>query len=137
MKLISCVDNRLGVLFNHRRVSQDITIIEDLQDLIQQQPLYVDDYSAPLFQNKGFNLHIDAHLPQSDLKGYQFIEQQPLPTSFKLDDQLIVYYFNRNYPSDKKLFDPNRSPHWEIQSVSPFVGQAHDKITRVIYAYQP
>lgn len=137
MKLIFCVDNALGLLFNHRRVSQDIAIREDLQQLTNHSTLYMDDYSFELFQDDRLtNIQVRADLPNPQLSGYQFIEQQNIPTHFQTGDELIIYYFNRCYPSDKKIpFDVNQSTHWHIQSVSPFVGQAHDKITRVIYKY--
>lgn len=137
MNLISCVDNRLGILFNHRRVSQDKTIIENIEQWAKNIPLYVDSYSFELFQTAHLTqLHLNQHLPSRSLQGWQFIEQQNIDIPFQQGDQWMIYYFNRNYPSDHKLpIDLNHSSNWSIIDVSPFVGQAHDKITRVLYQY--
>lgn len=137
MNCIACVDDRLGILFNHRRVSLDLAIAQDIAQWTQNTTLYMDHYSSELFQ--GVELHhmmLDSHLPKTTLAGWQFIEQQPIPTTFHSGDQWLIYYFNRRYPSDVQLpMDLNHDACWSIVEATSFVGQAHDKITRVLYRY--
>ncbi|MBO5270462.1 MAG: ribonuclease Z, partial [Clostridia bacterium] len=49
MTLIVCIDDKNGMLFNHRRQSRDRVLIEDLLALTAGAPLWIEPYSVPLF----------------------------------------------------------------------------------------
>ena len=49
MKLIVCLSDDNGMMFNHRRQSRDRVLIADMIQHVQNAPLWVSPYSAPLF----------------------------------------------------------------------------------------
>lgn len=134
MNAIVCVDNQYGMQFNHRRVSSDSIIIKDMIQLVEPQSLWIEPYSQLLFQNEQEydSLFVTDTLPNPALKGYQFIESDDL--SDATIEILVIYYFNRNYPSDLKLDVDLNS--YTITEVTEFKGHSHDCITRVIYTHK-
>jgi hypothetical protein len=51
MKLIICVDDNFGMMFNKRRQSQDRTLREKLIELCKNSVLWMNEYSSNQFQN--------------------------------------------------------------------------------------
>lgn len=134
MNAIVCVDNQMGLLFNHRRVSSDCAIIENMEQVVGTAPLYIEPYSQMLFQSSSRHPIVIQSLPDYSLTGYQFIENSSLYGAENQLEQLIIYYFNRNYPSDLKL-EVDLSL-FNIEEVVEFKGHSHDKITRVTYCHK-
>lgn len=129
MKIIACVDNRLGMMFNHRRVSFDRYIVDDLQDLLDREPIIVNaDLACKI--NKKLSVQISNTIT-IDTDKYQWIENFNLSNyQYEITD-LILYYFNRDYPYDIELgIDLSL---YEIHNRKDFKGYSHDKITRIIY----
>ncbi len=123
MKVIVCVDDNLGILFNNRRVSKDKLIIEDIKKTTNE--INIDIYSISLFE--GFKTNITSELTF----GYNFIEKDSLLNKEALISEITIYYFNRKYPSSLKLeLDLNL---YKIVEQYEFVGNSHEKITKVIY----
>lgn len=46
MILTACVDDRMGMLFNHRRVSQDQKVNENILAMCQNKYLYMEGLSS-------------------------------------------------------------------------------------------
>lgn len=129
MKIIACVDNRLGMMFNHRRVSFDRYIVDDLQELLDRELIIVNaDLACKI--NKKLSVQI-SNTVMIDTDKYQWIENVNLSNyQYEITD-LILYYFNRDYPYDIELgIDLSL---YEIQNRKDFKGYSHDKITRIIY----
>ncbi len=122
MKVIVCVDDNLGILFNKRRVSKDSKIIEDI--ISNYEDIYINEYSKELF--------IDNYIVSDKLEeGINFVENNSLLGMEDKITEVIIYYFNRKYPSDLKLeLDLNK---YNEVSKTEFVGSSHDKITKVVY----
>ena len=74
MYLIACVDDRMGMMFNHRRVSRDRAVIRDIMDRCGDQGVYIESGSAVLF--KDFNSE-SVHVWNEDrndlLEGHYFL----------------------------------------------------------------
>ena len=51
MKLIVCIDENNGMMFNNRRQSKDRVVIEKIEEIIDSEPLYIDTYSKKLFES--------------------------------------------------------------------------------------
>ena len=51
MKIIVCLDDNGGMAFNRRRQSRDRVLIEDIAKTVGNARLYIDKYSAPLFES--------------------------------------------------------------------------------------
>lgn len=132
MKLIVCLDDNCGMMFNHRRQSRDRVLIADMIRHVGNAPLRISPYSAPLFGEDAPTLCIVSD-PVADAKkeDYCFVENTPLPQSLDGVDELIIYRWNRLYPSDVR-FVCDTSAFFLTESLE-FVGSSHDKITKEIW----
>ena len=132
MILAICVDDKLGMLFNKRRQSKDRELRKDLLSLTDQV-LWVNEYTAKQFtEDERIWLNIQENflddIGEDDLC---FVENLPI-SEYKSDiTKLILYRWNRIYPSDTRF--PFDLSEWELESEYEFKGYSHDKITRCIY----
>ncbi len=122
MKVIVCVDENNGMLFNKRRVSKDRVIINDIEENIEI--INVLEFSEKLF-NK--NINVVSNLTD----GYNFVETNSLKGLEKEINEIILYNFNRKYPSDLKL-EIDLAKYKKVEE-SEFIGSSHEKITKTIY----
>lgn len=119
MEVIYCVDNNLGISFNNRRVSSDKEIINDIYK--DYDCINIFKRSEDLFKGKKYNV-----IESIDNDVY-FLEDNYNIFSSKL----ILYKFNRDYPSDVKLnYDLSK---YKMISSYNFKGNSHDKITKEVY----
>ena len=132
MKLIVCLSDDGGMMFNRRRQSRDRVLIADMIRQTQGASLWVSPYSAPLFGENCPTLQV-APSPVDAAKkdDYCFAEDTPLPQSLDGVDELIIYRWNRLYPSDT-YFTCDTSPFFLLESTD-FAGSSHDKITKEIW----
>lgn len=134
MNVIICIDENQGMLFHNRRQSKDIKVIEDISCLTKE--LWVSPFSEKLFidENVKTNLAIQARdnaISHADEGSYCFVENEKLMPYQDKIEQLIVYKWNRRYPSDFKL-DLNLN-EWKLIETIDFEGNSHEKITRETY----
>lgn len=133
MKVIACIDDNGGILFNNRRVSRDKLVIENILDYIKPNILYITDFSTNLFAD-----HMDSNkikiIEEIDYGSddYYFIENISLNDYCKYIDEIVIYKWNRVYPSDFK-FNIDLNCYNKIKELE-FVGNSHDLITREIYS---
>ena len=132
MILAVCVDDKLGMLFNKRRQSKDRELRKDLLSLTDQS-LWVNEYTAKQFteeEKMWLNVREDFldDIGEDDLC---FVETLPLTGYEEKVTKLILYRWNRIYPSDVHF--PYDLANWELESEYEFSGYSHDKITRCIY----
>lgn len=132
MILAVCVDDKLGMLFNKRRQSKDRELRKDLLSLTDQT-LWVNEYTAKQFtddEKMWLNVQED-YLDDIDENELCFVENLPLTGHEEKVTKLILYRWNRIYPSD--VLFPFDLSNWELESEYEFKGHSHDKITRCIY----
>lgn len=130
MILIVCVDDNNGIMFNKRRQSRDRILIERIEKMSDGKRLWMSEYSKPLFSREV--CADDDFLDKAAENEYCFNE-----TKGKIEtppQRLIVYKWNRVYPSDVK-FSCDMSD-MDLISVYEFVGSSHDKITEEIYEHR-
>lgn len=135
MNLIVCLEEKNGMMFNKRRLSQDVVIREDIYNNLEGKNLIMNNYSFKMFQkdNCNKNIVVSENLPVDNNEDFQFIEDKQLSKYEDKIDKLIVYYWNRRYPSDLK-FDINLSNDvWKVISEIEFPGKSHEKITKKIF----
>ena len=129
MYLIACVDDRMGMMFNHRRVSRDRAVIKDIMDRCGDQVVYIESGSAVLF--KDFNSE-SVHVWNEDrndlLEGRYFFVEDPDVIREESVEKIILYQWNRNYPADQ--YFPIDLEEWILEDASEFAGHSHEKITR-------
>ena len=133
MKLILCVDDRYGLLFNHRRQSRDREVTADIIAESFNGRLLIEKRSEILFGDaEKYRPVISDNI--SDEAGKNdccFIEREPDETLLAKADELVLYFWNRKYPGDV-FFRPDMKI-WTPESEIEFRGHSHDKITKRRY----
>ena len=102
MIVITCLDQKNGMMFNHRRQSQDSALRERVAELVANAPLWINHYSANQFDTESIpNLNIDDDFLQEAAKGeYCFVEDAPLAPFEKWIERIVVFRWDRTYPAD-------------------------------------
>ena len=130
MKVIVCIDDNKGMLFNKRRQSRDVKVLEDIVSLTNE--VWIDSFSEQLFEGIKIKVNIlDALLEDAPKGAYCFIEDKRLKPHESNIEHLIIYKWNRSYPSDFKLDLDLKE--WKLVESLDFAGNSHDKITREKY----
>ena len=127
MKLIVCLDDRLGMTFNKRRQSSDSAVSRDIAHMCGGAGIAMDPRSAKLFRDIPANI-----LPMEDPSAeYLFIEFMLPGNAAAKADELIIYRWNRHYASDMKS-DIDMAP-WSLSQTLEFPGTSHETITKEVY----
>lgn len=133
MILIACVDDKGGILFNHRRQSQDRILRDRVKAMTAASTLYMSPYTARQF---GGDLPENAVVSDNFLDeagdgDYCFVEDaDPAPYEDRAE-KIVLYRWNRDYPRDT-LF-PIDMDMWNRESSQEFEGSSHDDITEEVY----
>lgn len=140
MKIIVCVDNDMGMMFNHRRQSRDGELCKYIINEYGKEKIYMTEYSSKIFDDKESVVLLDEKTSEMNdgIKddGYVFIEN-PVDINERLQinveniDEIIMCLWNRKYHSDQK-FDMDISRFNLVDTVD-IVGSSHDKITIKTY----
>lgn len=130
MKAVVCIEPNLGIAFNHRRVSLDIKQREDLFQLIQDDLLYMKPSTAKLYgEHPQFVITEDTISKCQD--HFCIFENDEINDCEDKIEILVLYNWNRKYPSDQKLqIDLSK---YRLKEQIEFGGKSHEKITRTIY----
>lgn len=129
-----CLDNRDGILFNNRRQSRDKELIRDLARLAGGKPILMSPYSEPLFSEIGCAVSVsEDFLSRAASDDICFVEKDALLPHADRISSVVIYRWNRDYPSDKK-FDLDLSAlGFSLSETAEFAGSSHEKITRELY----
>ena len=132
MILIVCTDDNGGMLFNHRRQSQDIKLRERILNITSGCTLLRNEYSREMFGDYP-QIRTDSYFLDNALDDdYCFVEDVDIRPYEDKVSRIILYKWNRKYPSNLK-FGISLSDGWEIVRTVDFQGNSHDRITEVIY----
>ena len=135
MRVIVCVDDRLGMTFNGRRQSRDRVLCEDvIKDLDEGQKLFVSEYSHKLFDFAEDRLICeDDFLEKAGSGDVCFVEDRAIAPYVARIKSIVIYRWNRHYPSDTSLdIDPS-AEGFRLFAACEFAGNSHEKITKEIY----
>ena len=108
MVLIVCVDDHNGMMFNHRRQSQDRILRADILELTGGKKLWMTAYSSK-----------------------QFVENADVSGCAERIEEIYLYHWNRDYPAD--VYFPVDLSVWKCVETKEFAGSSHEKITRERY----
>ena len=126
MTLYVCLDDKNGMLFNQRRQSQDVAVMEDLRASVSGV-LTVDSFSEKLIAAAQIPYEVGEPAP-----GVQFfLENRPAAELLPMAEKIVIYRWNRVYPADLR-FDGDLSG-FTLQSTEEFPGNSHEKITKEVY----
>ena len=134
MILIACVDDGMGMMFNKRRVSRDEAVIKRIIKIANKKRIWMSQYSYPLFENvKTENIVADdSCLDKASSDEYCFIENLSVTNHKDKIDEIVLFRWNRSYPSDVK-FDVDLG-ELKLNSTEEFVGNSHECITMEVYS---
>lgn len=131
--MIVCVavDDRMGMMFYNRRLSQDRQLRTKLLQLAGEQRLWMNRYSAKQFGSPlAANIAVDEDfLNRAGADDYCFVENLSLKEYTEKMTKLVLFRWNRAYPSDIYLDISLTGPDWKLTGSDEFTGYSHEKIT--------
>ncbi len=131
MKLIVCVDNHMGMGFNHRRQSMDRVVRERVIQRVGETPLWMTPYSAKQFAECADCLKIDEQCQTVAGAGeYCFAEDRIIVKPEQVEE-LILYHWGRDYPAD--LYFTLPMERFCLVEQTDFVGYSHPDMTEEVY----
>lgn len=132
MILVVCVDDNNGLMFNNRRVSSDKAVISDVISFCNSRKISVSPYSSSLFNGFESCIAVSNHCLDSQAE-VCFAECGDFLQVKDSVDMLILYKWNRRYPSDLKFPVDLFISSMKLQSTQDFAGNSHPCITREVY----
>ncbi len=129
MKVIVCLDEKQGMTFFGKRQSRDRRVIEDICNTTKT--VWINAFSESLFSEMPITIHVaEDFLSQAGNGEVCFVENQLLSPYVENIEELIVYQWNRSYPSNLKL--DLSLDEWKLVKEEEFAGFSHEKITKQI-----
>ena len=132
MKLVVCLDKNNGISFFGKRQSQDELQRKNLFELIEDKKLYVAKNSYDLYKDYAFNFEIINENTEIDNDAVFLYEGDYLDKFLSYVDEIICYFWNRDYPFDE-TFEEHLKNIWKEKEKVEFKGKSHDEITRIRY----
>ena len=127
MTLYICLDDRNGLQFNKRRQSRDSAVLEDIRSQLTGN-LLIDPFSEKMIREA----EIPYVLPP-ETAGDFFAEDVPADEILEKTRKLVIYRWNRHYPSDVKWEPDLAAMGFTLEDTTEFPGTSHEKITREVY----
>ncbi len=139
MIIITAVGDRNGMMFNHRRQSQDRILREKILEMTAGKKLWMNAYSAKQFED-GAAITVDEKFLEKAKRGdYCFVENQPCAPVQDRIESVVLFHWNRAYPGDF-FFDLDLSDgtwRMKMSETEEFPGSSHEKITKEVYVHRP
>lgn len=133
MKIIVCLDNRNGMLFNGRRQSRDREVCQKIADQTRGCRLWMNGYSSDLFRDISEEvLQDESFLDLANSEDYCFVENVDIVPYCHKISEIIVFRWNRSYPRDV-VFPLQITGKWKLTNSVEFPGNSHDLITMEVY----
>lgn len=133
MTLYFCLDDRGGMLFNHRRQSRDAAVLEDIRSRISGD-LWIDPISAKLMERAQIPY---AYAPEEIAEPYEnvhfFVEGRHPGDWVNFADTVVCYRWNRHYPADLYFDIDLTAMGYTLSETLDFPGKSHENITREVY----
>ena len=134
MQLILCLDERDGMAFYGRRQSQDGEVCRRILEIVGNDKLWISPYSSKLFDDTDRCVCINAaYLDMAETDDYCFAELENVSAYLKKIKKLIVFRWNRHYPSDLCF---SEFDSFKLVTSEDFPGNSHELITMEVYALE-
>ena len=157
MKTIVCVDNRMGICFNGRRVSRDRMVSEDILEMTRGNVLWMAPEADKLFKEvfkakeevcqetgTGKKIQDAGHLEDEKMwkvdrnflekaeeEDFCFVEGENLAGYEGKITEIVLYKWNRDYPAD--MYFKMDLGSWKLAETQEYAGSSHEKITEERY----
>ena len=127
MTLYICLDDRNGLQFNKRRQSRDSAVLEDIRSQLRGN-LLIEPFSEKLIREA----EIPYVLTPETAEDY-FTEAIPAQEVLEETCKIVIYRWNRHYPSDIRWAPDLESLGFALLETTGFPGTSHETITREVY----
>ena len=127
MILSLCVDDRMGLMFQGRRLSKDVLLREKLMELSGGM-LRMSSYSA-----KQFDMPVYSgadYLSGAGENDWCFAENDDYLAASERINKIVLFRWNRSYPADLYFTFPGE---WNLIHTEDFPGKSHERITMEVY----
>lgn len=133
MNYVICLEDRDGMAFNHRRLSKDQALMDDLMYYLNGRKIYADEYSSALFEEYGYRCEtVENPVEACGQDEYVFLELTD-PADLPLGDEYVIYRWNRTYPADTYCSLDLRQAGLQLISAIQFEGKSHPEIDREVW----
>lgn len=133
MVLIVCIDDGYGMSFNKRRQSSDRVITEEILKLSAGKRLWMSPYTALMFP-KETNVSADENfLSLADEGEFCFAECIDVNDWISRSESVVVFRWNRRYPSDLKFPYTCLKNEWKLDRTQQLIGNSHNEITMEVF----
>lgn len=134
MRIIVCLDDKNGMLFNRRRQSKDSALREHILQMTAGSRLWMNGYSAAQFAEKTDAVEVDeSFLEKAGEEDFCFLENADISAYASQVTGVIIYRWNREYPRDTTFPLEWFSAKWKLVSRGDFPGNSHEKIGWEVY----
>ena len=135
MNIIVCLDDKNGMMCNKRRQSQDKLLRSDIKELVKSKILYMNNYSYKLYKDiDDGNIKVyEDFLNECNENDFCLVEDKSLYKYIDKINTIVIYNWNRIYPTDLHFDIDLNNNSWELMNESEFEGSSHEKITKKIY----
>lgn len=134
MNICVCIDDNLGMSFFGKRQSRDKKLIERLLSHKKYKKVYISAYSLPLFaESEDARVCVTRDFSEAGEEDICFFELEHITEYDKDIKGLVIYRWNRAYPSDKKFPYSPEDKGFTLVSTDEFCGSSHDRITEEIW----
>ncbi|WP_317382151.1 hypothetical protein [Megasphaera stantonii] len=134
MIIAACVDDAMGMAFNHRRQSRDVLLTRRLLQRAASRIVWIHPDSAVLFEAQGAGSVRAAEdfLQQAGSGDICFVETAAFASWEDEIEEIWLYRWNRAYPGDV-FFPISLAQGWKLAEKTDFSGNSHACITEEIY----
>ena len=133
MKIIVCLDDYGGMLFNYRRQSRDRVLIADVMQDMAEERIYILKYSELLFSDYEGRYTVVEDFSDLGDEAVCFVENVDVKPFIEKISAVTVYNWNRVYPRDF-VFDINlENEGFSLMSSREFEGYSHENIRKEVY----
>ena len=135
MKIIMCIEERGGILFNKRRVSSDRIVSEDILKHIKGESLWMSSYTFKLFHDfhqDQIKVH-DDFWKMAENHAYCMVEEKVPDELWAKVEEVILYKWHRKYPYDLAFSCQKLEGQFDLAHTSELKGYSHKKITKEVY----
>lgn len=134
MKIIVCLDDYGGMLFNNRRQSRDRALIDDIMLDLVDKKIYILEYSELLFEmHTGRYEVVDDFSSLAESDAICFVENVDVKPFIDNISAVTVYNWNRIYPRDFEFDVDLEKEGFTMVSSYEFAGYSHENIRKEVY----
>ena len=131
MILMICIDDAGGLMFNHRRQSQDRVLRARMLGIAAETKLWVTPYTKKQFEADAPVCVSDTPWLDAGAGDYYFAEDGEMPV--ERAEQVYLYRWNRAYPGDRHFTADLAALGFVLARSEELAGYSHDCITEEIY----